>query len=68
MAQICKRRWNLLLHTDEKERDKKSIEEASAISSLLLYADSRRIQRKITESVLVIILHAEGSASGRTAS
>ena len=67
MAQICKRRWNLLLHTDEKEREKKSIEEASAISSLLLYADSRRIQRKITGS-LVIILHAEGSASGRTAS
>jgi hypothetical protein len=45
MNQICKRRWNILLYTDEKEREKKSIEEASAISPLLLYADSRRRQK-----------------------
>ena len=73
MCKVCKRRGNILLHPDEKEREKKGVEEVPAESSRILPEDLRRrpgflyrLKEKWYDNIVLNIPHANTNGIGFT--
>ena len=73
MCKVCKGRGNLLLHPDEKEREKKGVEEDQATANRILPEDLRRrpgflyrLKEKWYDNIVLNIPHANTNGIGFT--